>query len=52
MADTLEGVETSSGPPRRVPIFIPGEVEGLGHHGKQLLREREHGVEIGHNGPP
>ncbi len=29
MADTLEDVDTSSGPPRRVPIFIPGEVEGL-----------------------
>ena len=29
MADTLEGLETSSGPPQRVPIFIPGEVEGL-----------------------
>jgi ABC-type dipeptide/oligopeptide/nickel transport system permease subunit len=29
MADTLEGVETIAEPPRRVPIFVPGEVEGL-----------------------
>ncbi len=29
MADTLDDVQTISEPPRRVPIFVPGEVEGL-----------------------
>jgi ABC-type dipeptide/oligopeptide/nickel transport system permease subunit len=29
MADTLNDVETIAEPPRRVPIFVPGEVEGL-----------------------
>ncbi len=29
MADTLEDVDTIAEPPRRVPIFVPGEVEGL-----------------------
>jgi ABC-type dipeptide/oligopeptide/nickel transport system permease subunit len=29
VADTLEDVDTIAEPPRRVPIFVPGEVEGL-----------------------